>query len=265
MAQRSNESYRNYLRSLVSQESSSDDSDHEALPPILSQGQKRKRNDKDNGEEEQRTKAIRQSMPKENNNENDPQEGTSRGPIQRAKDLENDPEKREKVGNIFEKGTVVFSDPNIEITIRSIANVRNTRFRAHDHLYQINIKQQRRTSPLLLSLENAIREALSSILIKLKGLYAENLHHQIYLTIIEQNIIHGLNTGNYDINAPANVIINRAMTILHSYLKSNQTLRLNNTFKIQIKVLSHRHTHHLIRTKPSFKKHVFHNFSRFQN
>ncbi len=263
MSDDQNNAYRKYLKSLVSEETSSDES-YDPKVPVTPR--KRTNPNATAVNEERRPKYMKQITRADHDEEEDPQEGTSRGPIQRsARNFENDPQKREKVGNLFEKGTIIFSDKNVDIKVKSIANQRNTRFRADDHLYQINILPHRRTAPLLLSLETAIREALSVILLKLKSMYAENLHHQIYLTIIEQNILHGLNTGNYDINSPANVIVNRAMTILHSYLKSQQTLRLNNSFKIQIKVLSHRHTHHLQATKPSFKKHVFRNFSRFRN
>ncbi len=260
------DSFRNYLRSLVSEETSSDEEPETVPPP-------RKRHNGNNRKKPKSTKTatpieLGEDDPQEGTSsgpalgEDDPQEGTSTGPgqPQTSSNLENDPNKREKVGNDFEKGTIVFSDNNVAISVKSVANQRNTRFRVDDHLYQINIKPHRRTPPLLLSLERAIREALFAILLKLKHMYGSNLHHQIYLTIIEQSILHGLNTGNYEINSPANIIINRVMTILHSYLKSKQTLRLNNSFKIQIKVLSHRHMQHLVSTKPKFQKHLYHIF-----
>ncbi len=261
MANDKNSAYRSYLKSLVSEETSSDESEAEINTPPS-----RKRPGQSLPElNERKTKFMRKNIrPNIDDEEEDPQEGPSRTPAFTTH-LENDPEKRRKVGNLFKKGTIAFSDKNVDISVQSIANQRNTRFRADDHLYQINISTHRRTAPLLLSLETAIREALTFILLKLKSMYGQNLHHQLYLTIIEQNILHGLNTGNYDINSPANVIVNRAMTILHSYLKSKQTLRLNNSFKIQIKVLSHRHAQHLMYNKPNFKKHIFRNFSRFRN
>ena len=245
--------YHDYLRSLVSEETSSNESTPPISPIPIRQERKRKNNSKvaENAEKRRR----------DEEEEEDPQEGTSRGPANKTAYKPNfiPPEKLSKK---LEKGMVAFSDKNVGITVKSVSNQRNTRFRADDHLYQINIVPHRRTAPLLLSLEKALHEALTTILMQLKTLYVENLHHQIYLTIIEQNILHGLNTGNYDINAPANIITNRAMTILHSYLKSKQTLRLNNSFKIQIKVLSHRHTQHLVTHKQKFKKHVYRKFAR---
>ncbi len=256
-----NQNYIKYLRSLVSEETSSDEESDSSSRSRL----QRKRKSTSTHETETESKSKRKDTQTFSFDEDDPQEGTSRGIRPRSysqQNLESDPEKRDKVGNIFEEGTTVFTDNNVTVKVKSVQNQRNTRFRTQDHLYQINIEPRRRTAPLLLTLERAIHEALVNILLKLKTMYAQNLHHQIYLTIIERNILHGLNTGNFDINTASNVIINRVMTILHSYLKSKQTLRLNNSFKIQIKVLSHRHTQHLISTKPQFKKHVYRDFSR---
>ncbi len=262
----SNKNYRDYLRSLVSEETSSDDShDSNEMPMPKENFERKRKNAPDENAKKENGKRKRESPENISVDEDDPQEGTSGGPVRNIQQkLENDPEKRTKVGNIFESGMVAYSDKNVEIRVKSVANQQNTRFRTDDHLYQINIEARRRSAPLLLSLETAIREALTFILLRLKKMYAQNLHHQIYLTIIEQNILHGLNTGNFDINSAPNIITNRALTILHSYLKSKQTLRLNNSFKIQIKVLSHKHTQHLS-SKPKFKKHVYRDFSRFRN
>ncbi len=166
---------------------------------------------------------------------------------------------------VFNRGENIYSDRNVDVMVRAIEHQRHTRFRAEDHLYQVNIVPRRRHTLLLLSLETAIKEALTSILIRFRSYYSSNLHHQVYITIIENNIVHGLNTGNYDLNAPPGEIVNRALTILHSYLKSNQTMNLTNSFKIQIKVLSHNHTNFLQATNPRFQKKMFRDFSRIRN
>ncbi len=70
------------------------------------------------------------------------------------------------------------------------------------------------------------------------------MHHQVYVTLIEKNLLKGLNSGNYNINTPSYIIANRILSMLYNYLKSYQTLRLNPSFKIQIKVLSVSHMAH---------------------
>ncbi len=190
--------------------------------------------------------------------ETDPGEGTSRGPVnqQNLNKLPQAP---------FQQGTNIYSDSNVRIQIQSIEHQRHTRFRAEDHLFQINIYPNRRSAPLLLSLETALQNALLEILHELKKTYSHEMHHQIYLTIIEQNILHGLNTGNYDLSAPPREIVNRALTILHSYLKSNQTMKLNDSFKIQIKILSQNHTRHAQKNNPRLKKRIFRDYAKIRN
>ncbi len=46
--------------------------------------------------------------------------------------------------------------------------------------------------------------------------------------------------------------------MLYNYLKSKQTLKLNNSFKIQIKVLSRRHTNDLVQQNRRFRQHIYH-------
>ena len=258
-----------------SDSSSTSDTSHEATSS-------RKRH-YSGSDENEHTKKPRRFVTSHQEHDDDPLEGTSRDFLPAEQnhlgrsgtgDSSNLQERRSQdsvlapnQGNRhpYERGTIVFSDRNVEITVQSVRHQRNTRFRTQDHLYQININPRRRSAPLLLSLERAIQEGLTTILMRLKQSYPANLHHQIYLTIIERNILHGLNTGNFDLNSPAPLIINRALTILHSYLKSKQTLRLNDSFKIQIKVLSHAHTRHMERTKPAFRKHIYQNYSRIRN
>ncbi len=165
----------------------------------------------------------------------------------------------------FQQGTTIYSDTNVEVHIQAVDHQRHTRFRAEDHLFQVTIHPNRRRAPMLLSLETALKEALMSILLQLQNNYPSTSHHQVYITIIENKIKHGLNTGNYDLSAPPTHVVNRALTILHSYLKSNQTMKLSDSFKIQIKVLSHRHTQHLVSNKPRFQKKIFRDYKRIRN
>ncbi len=177
----------------------------------------------------------------------------------------NDSNNRNQASPPFQQGTNIYSDQNVQINVQAVEHQRHTRFRAEDHLYQVKIHPKRRTSPILLSLETALKEALMAILMTLQNNYSQTAHHQIYITIIESKIKHGLNTGNYDLAAPPTHIVNRALTILHSYLKSNQTMKLSDSFKVQIKVLSHGHTQHLETTNPRFTKKIFRDYKRIRN
>ncbi len=169
--------------------------------------------------------------------------------------------------NLFShpQGTTVYSDRSIVVKAQSVAHKRFTRFALNDHLFNLSIKNvSKKREPLVLNLSKAIKEAIKNVLELLKLSYAQNLHHQVYITIIEQKILNGLNSGNYDLNTPSNIISNRVLSMLYNYLKSFQTLRLNPSFKIQVKVLSVPHMAYMQKMhvrKPSKKKpkHFYYN------
>ncbi len=103
------------------------------------------------------------------------------GQVTSDDDLENDPEKRQKVGNPYERGTVVYSNRDIKINVKSVNHVKKHRYAQSDHLYQISIVQKdapKKTPPFLTSLENGLKQALIHIVNNLKKIYGSNLHHQ---------------------------------------------------------------------------------------
>ncbi len=161
--------------------------------------------------------------------------------------LENDGNKRAKVGDPYVEGKTVFKNQAVSIKAKSVSHKRYTRFSLQDHLYNIELAPTRRKAPLIINISKALKTSLIKVLDKLKEVYAKNLHHQVYVTIIEQKILKGLNSGNYDINTPSYIIANRILSMLYNYLKSYQTLRINPSFKIQIKVLSVSHMAHMRR------------------
>ena len=133
--------------------------------------------------------------------------------------------------------------------MKQVDHKRITRFSLNDHLYNINISSRRRDLPLLSSVEKGLKISLIAAIENLKSLYNSQNHHQIYVTIIERQILRGLNSGNYDLNTPSIIIANRVLSMLYNYLTSYQTLRLNKSFKVQIKVLSTVHNEAIRRSK----------------
>ncbi len=63
--------------------------------------------------------------------------------------------------------------------------------------------------------------------------------------------------GNYDLNTDPKIVANWVMSMLYNYLKSDQTMRLNPSFGIQIKILSVAHTESLKKKKKQFRQHIF--------
>ena len=77
-----------------------------------------------------------------------------------------------------------------------------------------------------------------------------------YLTIYQEPMINGLNTGGFDIqnSDSAMEITDRALTMLSQYLVSNQNLELNSTFKVYLKVLSIEHMQNNPRKRVATKR-----------
>ncbi len=180
--------------------------------------------------------------------------------------IDNDPNKRARVGDPFEKGATVFRDSNVKISAKSVAHKRFTRFAVKDHLYNLTISNMSPgEEPLVLNISKALKNAIKNILDSLRPIYGKDLHHQVYITVIEKKILHGLNSGNYDLNTPSSIIANRVLSMLYNYLKSFQTLRINPSFKVQVKVLSVPHMAHmeiskrLKRKYPPYRKHLYYN------
>ncbi len=161
----------------------------------------------------------------------------------------------------FLEGTNVYSDKNLDIVVKSVAHKRRNRYEVNDHLYRVTFHKKRAEKTTVISLESAIEVSLIKIIDQLKKVYRRDNQHQIYVTIIEKRIKNGLNSGNYSLNTPSRVIARWVLSILYNYLKSKQTMKLNKSFQVMIKILSVRHMRELLKDKKRkkpFRPHMYH-------
>ena len=159
------------------------------------------------------------------------------------------------------QGTKVYDKKNFQLFAKSIEHKKSTKYNLSDHLYKVTVHQKEGEPALLLDIEEPLKEALVKILDKLKTVYNKDNHHQVYLTIIEKNILKGLNSGNYSLNTPSIKIANWVCSMLYNYLKSKQTLTLNDSFNVKIKVLGVKHVLDLLNNKKRknpFHPHIYH-------
>ncbi len=160
---------------------------------------------------------------------------------------------------IYLQGTKVFENDLYSVFVKGVQHKRRTRYSLSDHLFIMWIEPKKSGTPLIFDLESALETALTHVLDRLKRVYdSVQNQNQIYITVTEKNILHGLNSGNYSLHTPSAKIVRWVLSMLYNYLKSEQTLRLNDSFKIQIKVLSHRHVQDLEKRRADFKKHIYH-------
>ncbi len=159
------------------------------------------------------------------------------------------------------QGTKVFGDANFDVFVKSAEHKKSLKYNLSDHLYKVTVHQKDGEPALLLDIEEPLKEALVKILDTLKTVYNKDNHHQVYLTIIDKNILNGLNSGNYALNAPSIKIANWVCGMLYNYLKSKQSLTLNTSFNVKIKVLGVRHILDLMQNKKRktpFQPHIYH-------
>ncbi len=159
----------------------------------------------------------------------------------------------------YSRGRVVYEDDVCRVFVKAVAHRKRTRYSLSDHLFNLWVETKRNITPLIFDLEFALEKALVHVLDRLRSEYnASQNQNQVYITVLEKNILHGLNSGNYSLNTPSQKIARWVLSMLYNYLKSDQTLRLNDSFKIQIKVLSFRHVRDLEQRRANFRRHIFH-------
>ncbi len=158
-----------------------------------------------------------------------------------------------------ERGTIIVNNSDYLIRVKATSHARQTRYSLDDHLYNIWVEQKDRgPAPYLADLEEGLERALITVLNNLKDSYPMQRNYQIYVTIVDDSITSGLNSGNYSLRTPSHKIARWMMAMLYHYLKSNQTMRLNRSFKIQVKVLSVTHTQDLVNSRRGFRQHFHH-------
>ena len=173
--------------------------------------------------------------------------------------IPNDEDKR--TTDPFQEGTKVFSDQNLDIVVKSVAHKKRNRYEINDHLYRVTFHRKTSQKTKLINIEWPLQASLIKIINELKKVYKKDNQHQIYVTVIEKRIKSGLNSGNYSLNTPSAVIARWVLSMLYNYLKSKQTMTLNKSFNVMIKVLSVKHIRDLVKNKnrkKMFRPHMYH-------
>lgn len=156
----------------------------------------------------------------------------------------------------YDNEDTIFENNSFIVELREIDHRTASVFNINDHLFQLSILPKKnkpiRISDLFELLDHNITKALDL----LKERYTDNLHSQIYATIIDNNINNGINVGNYSIKADSQIITNSLLNSLESYLQSNESHILNDSFCVQFKVLSVAHVRHKIEHSSTFQLHT---------
>ena len=105
------------------------------------------------------------------------------------------------------------------------------------------IPKETTASPLLLDILDFLHAGFLHILDEIKQFYNPEEHNIAYLTLHQKPMNSGLCTGSFDLQSPdsAGEITDRVLSMLAQYLLSNQSLALNDTFQVYLKILSMDH------------------------
>ena len=109
---------------------------------------------------------------------------------------------------------------------------------------------------MLNDLSEILNAGIITAVQNLQNLYNNDYRRQLYCTIIDRSIDHGLNSGNFDIRTPADAIAGLMLEMYENFIQSNQHLELNDSFKVQFKILSVEHFNHNVNNVPSFQPHI---------
>ena len=149
---------------------------------------------------------------------------------------------------------IIFEEGNLQLIIEKGNHVKQKKFRLEDHLFYIKVKLKdpKSESPMLRDILNFLEIGFDYIISQIRQYYKNEDHNIAYLTLYQKPMINGLNTGGFDIQDSGVQIIERVLKMLEQFLVSNQTLKLDETFKVYLKVLSIPH----IKFKESNRKRV---------
>lgn len=91
----------------------------------------------------------------------------------------------------------LFENNSLEIYVQKSMHQRHTKFQLQDSLYKIKVKQKENTKQhlLLKDLLEVFDHALKFILKNLKTFFKSENHHVAYLTLTQDPLVNGLNTG----------------------------------------------------------------------
>ena len=160
---------------------------------------------------------------------------------------------------------LIFENDQLQLFIIKEKHIKQIKFRLQDHIFHMKIRLKSGAQfPLLSDILNFLEIGFTHILENIKRFYKSEDHNVAFLTLYQEPMINGLNTGGFDIQENPSDMVDRVLKMLEQFLVSNQSLKLNKTFKVYLKVLSIEHMKfknqikqriHPKRTQKFYKKH----------
>lgn len=136
---------------------------------------------------------------------------------------------------------LVYESEDFQLFVKKESHKKQKLFRLQDHLFTLRIKPKEGVEmPFLSNILDFLHAGFIHILDEIKKFYNPEEHNIAYLTLFQQPMSSGLNTGAFDLQdaQAAGEITDRILSMLAQYLLSNQSLTLNDSFQVFVKILS---------------------------
>ena len=93
---------------------------------------------------------------------------------------------------------IVYETEELQLIIEKGTHLRQIKFRLEDHMFHMKIKLKNNTKkhPMLRDILEFLEKGFNYILLHIRKFYNENEHNIAYLTLYQEPMISGLNTGN---------------------------------------------------------------------
>ena len=155
----------------------------------------------------------------------------------------------------------VYENDQLQLFIVKANHIRQKKFRLEDHMFHMKINLKSGVEPpLLRDILNFLEIGFNHILTNIKSFYKPEDHNIAFLTLYQEPMINGLNTGGFDIQESALEMVERVLKMLEQFLVSNQTLHLDDSFKVYLKILSIEHLKFKANSKPRIQQKRTHQF-----
>lgn len=141
---------------------------------------------------------------------------------------------------------IVYENSELKLYVQRGVHKRQKIFKILDQMFYFRIEPKHSNMPKLSSILNFLHAGFLYILREIRKHFEPSDSNIAYLTLYQKPMINGLNTGSFDLQNEdaATEMTDRILTMLSQYLLSNQSLTLNESFQVYLKILSVDHMKH---------------------
>ena len=116
-----------------------------------------------------------------------------------------------------------YENDKFQMFIEKTNHIKQIKFRLQDHLFHMKIQLKRGVeAPLMRDILNFLQIGFNHILTNIKKFYKAEDHNIAFLTLYQEPMINGLNTGGFDIQESSLEMVERVLKMLEQFLVSNQ-------------------------------------------